>query len=217
VRHVFVETNWVVGYAAPEYRQLPEARRLFDRATAGELRLHLPSFCLTEARETIRRKYQPRGEADALRNYVAWARANGRTNDADADTVRRALDGFETKVRGELASLVSTLDSLRRRADAVDVFALDQATLERAIELGTSDMTLEPYDQAVLAAVLVRGTRLRERGESDVSFCELDGNLQPWDKLGNAKRPLTQLYDDAGVWVYGDFELESPERLVDWP
>ena len=51
----------------------------------------------------------------------------------------------------------------------------------------------------------------------DLSFCEVDADLQPWDKNGNPKQPLTQLFDHAGVWVYGDFGLSSPERPADWP
>jgi predicted nucleic acid-binding protein len=216
MRHVFVETNWVVAYAAPEHRQLPDALRLFDRAATGELRLYLPSFCLTEGREAIRRRCQPRGEADSLRKYVSWALDNKHMSDRDAATVRQAVQGFEAKVQRELASLASTLGNVRLRGDAIDVFALDQEMVERAVDLGASELYLEPYDQAVLAAVLVRATRLRDRGEDDVCFCERDGHLQPWDDRGNAKQALTQLYDEAHVWVYGDFELESPERPPDW-
>jgi hypothetical protein len=191
--------------------------RLFDRAAAGELRLHLPSLCLTEGREAIRRRCQPRGEADALRKYVAWALDSKHMSDRDAATVRQAVEGFEVKVRRELASLASTLDSVRLRGDAIDVFGLDQEMVERAVDLGASDLHLEPYDQAVLAAVLVRASRLRHQGELDVCFCERDRDLQPWDERGNARQPLARLYDEAHVWVYGDFELESPERPAEWP
>jgi hypothetical protein len=55
-------------------RGVPDARRLFERALAGEVRLYLPSVCLTEGREAVRRRCQPRSEADALRVYVTWAR-----------------------------------------------------------------------------------------------------------------------------------------------
>jgi hypothetical protein len=87
--------------------------------------------------------------------------------------------------------------------------------LERAVELGAADLNLEPYDQAVLAAILVRGAVLRETGHGDICFCELDRDLQPWDKQGHVNRPLARLYDEVSVWVYGDFALESPERPAD--
>jgi hypothetical protein len=152
-----------------------------------------------------------------LRKYVAWALDTKHMSDRDAATVRQAVEGFEVKVRRELASLTSTLDSVRLRGDAVEVFGLDQEMVERAVDLGASDLNLEPYDQAVLAAVLVRASRLRDQGELDVCFCERDRDLQPWAERGNAKQPLARLYDEAHVWVYGDFELESPERPADWP
>jgi predicted nucleic acid-binding protein len=217
VRPVFVETNWVVGYAAPEHHQLPDARSLFDRAAAGELRLYLPSVCLTEARTATRRRFQPRREADAIRQFLDWGRRNGRVTAAEDQLVRRIVDQFESRVRAELDGLDATLEALRSCPDAIDVFALDDEMLERSVELGASDLDLNPFDQAVLAAVLVRAKRLRDAGHEELAFCELDGDLQPWDKQGNAKQPLTRLYDEARVWVYGDFELAAPSRPPGWP
>ena len=70
MEHVFVETNWVVAYSAPAHLQLPAALTLAQRAEAGELRLHIPSVCLTEARYPIRTKFHPRLPADSLRKYL---------------------------------------------------------------------------------------------------------------------------------------------------
>jgi len=66
-------------------------------------------------------------------------------------------------------------------------------------------------------AVLVRAEELLRADDSELCFCETDADLQPWDKRGEAKRPLTDLYDAAQVWVYGDFDLNSPERPDHWP
>ena len=89
--------------------------------------------------------------------------------------------------------------------------------LDRAVDLCTLDLSLKPFDYAILAAVLVRAEELRNKGEVDLCFCETDADLQPWDKHGNPKQPLTDLYDTAIVWVYGDFELHAPERPENWP
>src|SRR6516164_2067428 len=43
------------------------------------------------------------------------------------------------------------------------------------------------FDQAVLAAILVRSEGARE-----FAFCELDADLQPWDKHGSRKEPLAR-------------------------
>jgi hypothetical protein len=216
VKHVFVETNWVVAYAAPAHLQLPAALTLAQRAEAGELRLYIPSACLTEARYPIRTKYHPRLPADSLRKYLAWATTEGTVDIDDCETVRRVLDRYEAAVLTELDNLDVRLRSLQSHP-GVEVFPLGDEMLVRAVELSTQNIDLKPFDQSILAAVLVRAETLRGQGADDVSFCELDGDLQPWDKNGRSKQPLTGLYDSAGVWVYGDFAMENPPRRQGFP
>lgn len=215
MQHVFVETNWVVGYAAPAHRRQSDAEALLARAGSGALRLYLPSVCLTEARATIVRKFQPRNEADAVRRFLAWAGRKGEITVDEAGTTRRVLDKFEHWVRTDLEALSNRLDSLRQHP-GLEIFAPDDEILERAVTLGATDIELKPFDQVILAAVLVRAERLRAEGASEICFCELDADLQPWDRKGNAKPTLTHLYDEAGIWVYGDFELLEPERPPNW-
>jgi hypothetical protein len=54
--------------------------------------------------------------------------------------------------------------------------------------------------------VLVRAEALRSQGADDVSFCELDGDLQPWDKNGRSKQPHGPLRfcRSLGVWGLRD-------------
>jgi hypothetical protein len=209
MKHVFLETNWVVEYAAPAHLRAPTA--LATRAKAGELQIHVPSVCLTEARHPIRTRFQPRPAADSIRKYLAWAATEGMLNAEDSRTVRRELDRFETAVEAELEGVE---DRLRLLCDhpGVEVFPLDEEMLARVVGLSTEKMDLKPFDQAILAAVLVRAQRLRDSGAEDVCFCELDWDLRPWDKNGGTKQPLTALYDSAGVWVYSDFTMENPAR-----
>jgi len=66
--------------------------------------------------------------------------------------------------------------------------------LERAVDLSSENLYLEPFDQAILAAVLVRAEQLRSAKDHEFSFCEPDGDLQPWGrKRGEPKQPLTDL------------------------
>ena len=58
MRHVFVETNWVVDVLAPAHHREPSAVRLQDRAVDGELTLHVPSICFTEARKVIPNRFK---------------------------------------------------------------------------------------------------------------------------------------------------------------
>jgi len=83
--------------------------------------------------------------------------------------------------------------------------------LERSISLMTEKLDLKPYDNSILAAILTRAGELAQGGAHDLAFCELDGDLQPWDRYGKSKPLLTHLYDDARIWVYGDFTMTTPE------
>lgn len=87
--------------------------------------------------------------------------------------------------------------------------------MERSVSLAT-ELELKPFDNSILAAVLVRASELVKTGETDIAFCELDGDLLPWDKNGNFKPALTRLYDEAHVWVYGDFTMTTPEAPENW-
>jgi hypothetical protein len=206
VKHVFVETNWVVGVAAPAHHKLEDAEDLLRRATAGEVRLHLPAVCLTEARFTIPRKFQPRTEAKAIRTFVAWAKDIGRLTASEDEVVRRAVDMFESSVRAELNALASFSEN-------TSMAGCDRS----ASSVAPSELDLEPFDQAILAAVLVRAEVLYAQGSADVFFCQRDGDLRPWDRHGSAKQHLARLYDASRVWVYEDFALAVPLRPADWP
>ena len=210
-RHVFVETNWIVAFASPAHHKVPSAVDLLDRARSGSIALHVPLPCLTEARYPIVTKCQPRREADAIRDFLVWAGSNGQIGNDAIRTTRGVLDQFEAHVRAEIKALDSILDGLRAEG-SLDVFALNDRMLHRCAELAFSELVLKPFDQAILAAILVRAEELWEDGERDLVFAELDGDLQPWDRDGNPKPRLLELYKAAHVLVYGDFELATRKR-----
>jgi len=87
-----------------------------------------------------------------------------------------------------------------------------------SVDLHFEEIEPSEFDRAVLAAVLISGRELRESGEADVNFAELDSKLWPWEKrTARARLELKRLYDEAGVWVYSDFTLTAPERPADFP
>jgi len=100
--HVFVETNWVVAYAAPAHARVREAMALAQKAASGEIRLYVPSVCLSEARYPIRTKFHPRRPAETVRNYMAWAMAEGTVTPEEGSVTRRVVDRYETSVLAEL-------------------------------------------------------------------------------------------------------------------
>ena len=122
---------------------------------------------------------------------------------------RRVLDQFEGLVKRDLDNLEARLEGLKTET-GLDIFPLSSDMLERSISLTTEKMDLKPYDNSILAAILVRAHELVKGGERDLAFCELDGDLQPWDKNGNTKPALTRLYDGARIWVYGEFTMTTP-------
>jgi hypothetical protein len=209
--HVFVETNWLFAYAAPAHHQVPQAAELFDRALRGEFTVHIPNICFGEARQAILTKCQPRNEANAIRRFLRWAQPIGRVTKTEATATRLVLDKYESSIKQDLENLDNTLRTLAS-LPFIEVFGLDSTMLERATELALAGIAPKPFDHALLASVLVLASRLWDAGERAISFCETDSDLQPWGKYGNAKPPLRNAFDQAHVWVYGDFTLTQPQR-----
>jgi len=214
LQHVFVETNWLVAFGAPAHQKIPAAVELLKRANSGEVQLYLPSICIAECRRPIREKFQVRQEADRVRRFILWARQNGTIDAAADEIVRRTLDQMEGLVRRDLDDLNGQLANLRNEA-GLEIFNVDEEMLVRSTDL--SHLGLQPFDQTILASILVKAEKLKKTGIERLSFCEADSDLQPWDKVGDAKEPLTSLYDRSSVWVYQDFLLEKPEMPEDWP
>ncbi len=180
MRHVFVETNWLVDLAAPARNPTPAAIQLCDSAEAGHIRIYLPACCISEAKKTIRQKFQPK-EADTLRKFVQWASEKKHLDHESAESARTMLSVFEEHVTAELEALSDTLRSITSAA-GVEVLPLDDAVLGRSLDLHFREVDLSEFDRAVLATVLTKGRSLRGSGETDISFCELDSKLWPWEK-----------------------------------
>jgi hypothetical protein len=215
VPHVFLETNWLFGYAAPAHHQLPAAIDLFERAQHGEFTLHIPNCSLGEARKAILARCQPRNEANALRRFLTQAENAGDATREDASVARTLLDQYEASIKRDLDDLDNRLKALTT-LPCVNIFCLDDAMLARSTDLVLAGLDLKPFDQAILAAVLVNAERLWTAGERALSFCETDSDLQPWDREGRSKPLLRAAYDQAHIWVYGDFTLTKPDRPPDF-
>lgn len=98
MKHVFVETNWVVDCCAPAHRRVLAAVKLLGDANSGKISLHLPVPCLSEARSVIRTKFQP-NEANRLREFLKWAKTEGHLEAAQVESTRQVLDQFEGLVK----------------------------------------------------------------------------------------------------------------------
>ena len=216
-RHVFVETNWVVDYCAPAHFKVPEAVQLLNMAQAGELTLHLPSICISEARNVIRKRFDPVKQIASFRKCLKWAKDMGSLTREDDEVVRRTLDTYQGTAVAEFARIDVSLGELLGTR-GLDVFPLNEAMLVRSLNMAGEQLNLHPFDTSVLAAILVRAGELKATDPaSELFFCELDSDLQPWSTGGIYRTPLRGLYDVARVWVYGDYGMSSHERPDDWP
>jgi hypothetical protein len=216
LQHVFVETNWVYAYAAPAHHKVPAAIDLLRRAGAGELLLHLPSICVAEARRPIHENHQVTSDADRIRKFLLWAKNSARVAPDEEETTRRVLDKMEGLVKAELRKLDDVLNKLRTER-GIEIFDLSQEMLLYCTELSYQHLSLKPFDQTILAAILIRARELRKKeGIEEFAFCELDADLKPWDKRGDLKEPLVTMYNKARIWVYGDFLLQEPQKSDEW-
>lgn len=215
-RAVLVETNWVVDVTAPAHLQSPQAIQLLQRADAGEFQLFVPAICFAEARETVPRRFAPRSRSEDLRKFVRWARDEGRVSQEDAKAAFRVFNQFDGLVANELTKVSERLDFLFSHP-GLSIFPLSEPMLERQVSIGAMGLTIKPFDLAILAAVLVEAEELQKEGHPWIGFCELDSDLQPWDKSGGRKPILSNLYNSSRIWVYGDFLLgEIHELPEDW-
>lgn len=212
---IFVETNWLVEMVKPSYLQTFQANRLLSRAEAGEFELYLPAICLAEARETIKRRFSRKTRpTNNVREFVTLVRDNNRITWEESNAVLKVLDMFDSSVKNELKQVPDRLNELARNR-SINVFPLSETMLERQVSIGASDIFLEPFDLAILSAILVKAEELQQEGHSWVGFCELDSDLQPWYEIGRPKSLLNGLYQQARVWVYGDFLVEDIDGFPD--
>jgi hypothetical protein len=208
--HLFVETNWLHDYAAPAHHKAAEAVTLLQRAKRGEFTLHIPNVSFAEARQSIQTKCQP-VDGPGIHRYIRWAHKNGELNDEEAGEAHQLAERYVQSIHNELSAVPSILNGLATLS-CVEMFALDDEMLDLANQLALTNVAQKPFDHAILAGILVSSFRLWNRGERTISFAETDSDLQPWGPKGAPKDDLRKLYDDAHVWVYGDFTLQFPPR-----
>jgi hypothetical protein len=79
--------------------------------------------------------------------------------------------------------------------------------LDRAIALRREVATLKPFDEAILAAILIEAGDARAADATDLFFCDLDGDLVPIDRKGNPRKEFVALYAAADIVVRQDFQV----------
>jgi predicted nucleic acid-binding protein len=189
---VLVETNWVVDVCAPAARRQPAALELLRRAEAGDIELYTPHIAFREAASVIRRKHQPT-QARVIQSFRRWAEREGHIDEQLSEAGNELLQLFVNMTSAELDQLEARLEEVR---ELVNAYALTDAMLEQALTLRTRVPDLGPFDEAILAAIVVKAQELT-----------LDRDLSPVDKRGNRKPELFTVYEEVGLVVRTDFKL----------
>src|SRR5438094_5997776 len=118
-----------------------------------------------------------------------------------------------TRAASKRTSTGSTRTSGRSPTSFASISSALMTRCSRATALALAGIAPKPFDHAVLAGILVTAQRLWESGERGLSFCEADADLQPCgDDMGTPNRSCAAAYDQAHIWVYGDFTLTQPVR-----
>jgi hypothetical protein len=201
--HIFVETNWVFEFCAPAHRRTPEAQALATRAASGDLVLHVPAVSLREGANAIRQKCKPSANKE-LRAFRLWAQANAKLSASTSAEASTFLDAYVNSVNTDIATLEDRVDAIKT-LPGIDVFALDQRMLDRAIALRREVDGLKPFDEAILASILIKAGDQKAGGATSMVFCDLDGDLVPFDRRGNPRKELVTLYAAARITVRQDF------------
>jgi len=176
--------------------------------------LHIPNVSFAEARQSIQSKCQP-VDGPGIHRYIRWAQNNGELNEEQATEAHQLAEKYVQSINRELSAVPSALKEIAG-LPCVRMFAFDDEMLSLANQLALTNVARKPFDHAILAGVLISCSRLWNQGEREISFAELDSDLQPWGQKGATKDDLRKLYDDAHVWVYGDFTLQFPPRPADF-
>lgn len=192
MKHVFVETNFLVSVLRP----FPDDDALALLAR-NDLRLYIPWCCQAEASRTLRDVIkEDLGFTRSMMEFVVrrWTADQTLFVKPEIDKVKSLAD----EDRGEA---LATLDQRIARAVA-GMARIDPSpdVVARTLRV-FSVKALKPFDEMVLGAVLAKADELFAAGERDLVFCELDGDL------ASQHPPLVSEYAACGLTVLHDFEV----------
>lgn len=195
MKHVFVETNFLVSLLRPFPAQ--GALDLFARNDNIDLRLYVPWCSQAEARRTLTEIIKADlGFTGTMMEFVRrrWLADRTLFDKREIDKVKRLADEARREALQTLDQRITDAVGRTARIDpSADVVA-------RTLQV-FSVKALKPFDEMVLGAVLAKATELYAAGERDMVFCELDGDL------ASQHPPLVNEYAACGLVVRHDFNV----------
>lgn len=203
MKHVFVETNFLIAVARPLPH--PRAEKLLADSRRGVVALHIPWCAVTEARRTMQRIINDDLGFDT--EMLGFARKEL----FPADKAKFAI----------VQELAATVKAARRLALAdlnskIDAVVADMRIIPPSAEAVNQTLSiwtiksLPPFDEMVLGTVLAKAIELCQAGERELFFCNLNkSDFSPEDKGGLAiTRPeLTAAYAACGLTYKPSFDV----------
>jgi hypothetical protein len=117
---------------------------------------------------------------------LLWGKEQKLISPDQETQTRVVLDKMESSVRNDLNRLDERLTELKT-VKGLKIFDINKEMLERCSALSFEKLGLQPFDQAILASILIRAEELTASGEKNLAFCELDSDLQPWQERNNKR------------------------------
>lgn len=203
VKHVFVETNFLIAVARPLPH--PRAEKLLDDGRRGAVALHIPWCAVTEARRTMQRIINDDLGFD--NEMLGFARKELLPADQAKFAIVKEL---AEKVRAARRLALADLNSI------IDIVIADMSIIPPSAEAVNQTLSvwtiksLPPFDEMVMGSVLAKATELYRAGERELFFCNLNkSDFSPEDKGGLAiTRPeLAAAYAACGLTYKPSFDV----------
>jgi hypothetical protein len=198
VKHVFVETNFLVDLLRPF--PVRDAKTLFGRI-ANDFVIHLPWVSVSEAKRTITTKIirEDLGFADLASKFNVHLLQTKVFSNQDAKIVQTFESHLKNEQRNALAAVEANVDGAVAK---MSVIPPSPGVVAKTMALYPVK-SLPPFDEMVLGAVLFRAQELFNKGEQALYFC--NANTKDFGPTsGNA---LGAAYAACGLTYLSDFKV----------
>lgn len=173
MKHVFLETNWIISFLAPAWFHDATAASLLQRHLDGAIRIYVPVVAIHEARKKLP-NWSPKQvkDFDNLANWLVQGKLELAQDLKEArERGHSALQAFEKNWQHRLLELCKTLEG--------SIFPYRESSMELQIELAKKPIHLDPFDQAILCSVVSEALLIRGADSgAEVLFCTKDSHLQ---------------------------------------
>jgi hypothetical protein len=197
LKHVFVETNFIIELVRP--LPGPDAEKLFARQGA-DVRLHLPWASVVEAKRTLDRIIrEDLGFDDSMQRFgVRRFRAGSLSQDE-----KKVLDHFATIAKAARETALKSIGSdVDAKVAKMELIEPTKGVITKTLSIYPIK-SLPPFDEMIMGAVLTKAYDLLQSGETDLYFCNL--NKKDFDPTNRSQ--LEAEYKACGLKYLPTFKV----------